>query len=302
MQDGRLHLDVVTGHDDLGASVLGSLDKVKRARDIRSAQEHLGAVVAVESGMTSTLLLGEDVSGDEELGVRARSTGADHDHAAANLLALDTAEEDTAVVSGLGGVEVLLEGLDTGHDGLDGLLVESDKLDLISLLEESTLDTSGSDGTTTSDRENVFSIPPLAKVGGNVSWDRKQTFNGHQERLLEVTGGGRNPFVNGEEEFVNLLGTELGTAVLKTTESRSHDDRGVVTVETVVGQEVAHFHLNEFQHLGVIDSINLVDEDDDAVDTDLTGKEQMFTGLGPGGRQVSISLPVRGCRSAGSNI
>ena len=119
----------------------------------------------MEAGVTSTFLLCEDVRGEEELGVRAGSTGADHDHTAANLLALDTAKEDTAVVTSLGGFKLLLEGLDTGHDGLDGLLVEADKLDFFTLLEETTLDTSSSDGTTTSNMENIFLAAALAEVG-----------------------------------------------------------------------------------------------------------------------------------------
>jgi hypothetical protein len=158
VEDLGLHLDVVTGHDDLRRSILGSLGEVQGAGDIRGTQEHLGAVVSVETGVATTLLLGENVRRDQELGVRAGGAGLDHDHTTADLLTLDTTEKDTAVVTSLGGVELLLEGLNTGNDGLDGLLVESDELNFVTLLEETTLNTSSSNGTTSSNGENVCTV------------------------------------------------------------------------------------------------------------------------------------------------
>lgn len=107
------------------------------------------------------------------------------------------------------------------------------------------------------------------------------TFDGHQERLVKITLRGRNPGVDGLKELVHLLGTNFRAAVLKGTESRAHDDRGIVTLEAVSAQEIAHFHFDEFQHFRVFHSINLVDKDDDTLDTNLASKKQMFTGLGP---------------------
>ena len=155
MKNLSLHLDVVTGHDHLGRSILSSLNKVKSSRDIGSAQEHLGAVVAVETSVATTLLLGEDVERDEELGVSGGSTDLDHNHTALEIITLDTTEENSAVVTSLSLVELLLEGLDTGNDGLDGGLVEANELNLLSLLEDTTLNTSSSNGTTASNRENI---------------------------------------------------------------------------------------------------------------------------------------------------
>lgn len=158
MQDLGLHLSIVTGHDNLGRSVLNSLGEVKGTRDIGGPQEHLGAVVAVETGVASTLLLGENVGRDQELGVGACSTGADHDHSAANLLALDTTEEDTTVVTSLCRFKLLLEGLDTGNNSLDRVLVEADELDFLTLLKLATLNTSGSDSSTSSNRKDIFPV------------------------------------------------------------------------------------------------------------------------------------------------
>lgn len=155
MKNLALHLDVVTGHDHLAGRILGTLNEVQGSRNIRSTQEHLGAVVSVETGVATTLLLSEDVHGDKELGVGLGGANLGHNHTTLDLLALDTTEENSTVVTSLGLVEVLLEGLDSGNDGLEGFLVEANELDLVTLFEDTTLDTSSSNGTTASNGENI---------------------------------------------------------------------------------------------------------------------------------------------------
>jgi hypothetical protein len=155
VKDLSLHLNVVTGHNHLGRSILSTLNKVKSSRDIRGAQEHLGAVVAVETSVATTLLLGEDVERDEELGVGSSSANLGHNHTTLDLFTLDATEENTAVVTGLSLVKLLLESFDAGNDGLDGVLVETNELNLLSLLEDTTLNTSSSNGTTASNGENI---------------------------------------------------------------------------------------------------------------------------------------------------
>lgn len=110
---------------------------------------------------------------------------------------------------------------------------------------------------------------------------RKLTLNGHQERLVKLTNRGRNPGINSGQELIDPFGTNLGADSVKSAESRSHDDGGVVTVKVVVSQKITHFHLDKLEHLRVIDSVNLVDEDDEALNTNLAGKKQVLPGLGP---------------------
>ena len=83
------------------------------------------------------------------------------------------------------------------------------------------------------------------------------------------------------EELVNLGLTKLGLTALEGAESGTEDDGSLLALESVAAQELAHFQLNELQHLLVLDSIDLVDEDDDLLDTDLTSEQQVLTGLGP---------------------
>lgn len=260
MAESGNQLDVVTGLDDLGVGILGTLGEGERDGLIGGADEHLGAVVGLEAGVATTFLLGEDVEGDEELGVGLDGAGGDDDHATLDVLAADTTEEQTGVVTGAGLLAGLLEGLDIGDLGLDDLGTLADNLDFLVALEGTTLDTARSDGTTAGDGEDIL--------------------NGHEEGLVEVTLGGRDPVVDSLHEGIDLLNTDFGALAIEGAEGRAHDDGGLIAVEAVAGEKLTHLHLDELQHLGVVNGIDLVDEDDNALDTDLTGEEQVLTGLG----------------------
>jgi hypothetical protein len=156
---------------------------------------------------------------------------------------------------------MLLEGFNVSDLGLDGRAAATEDLDFAILLEDTTLDTARGNGTTTGNREHFF--------------------NGHQEGLVQVTLGGRDPSVNGFEQLIDTLGTDVRAAVLESAQSGTEDDGGLLALETVGAKKLAHFQLNELQHLRVINGINLVDEHNKSLDTDLAGKQQVLTSLRP---------------------
>src|SRR5690606_2191906 len=84
---------------------------------------------------------------------------------ALDLLALDAAEQQTCVVTSLTLVKVLLEGFDTGYDRLLSV-ADTNDFNFVVQLDNTLLDTAGSNSTTTLDAKDVF--------------DR------HQERLVEI--------------------------------------------------------------------------------------------------------------------
>ena len=252
------HLDVVTGHDHL--AILGALGPGESGSLVSGTDEQLGLVVVAETSVATTLLLGQDVHGAEDLLVGLGGTGSSDDHATEDILTLDTTEKETRVVTSAGLGARLLEGLNVGNLGLDRDLVLADKLDLGILLQDTTLDTARGDGATAGNGEDVL--------------------DGHEERLLGVTLRGGDPGVNVVEELVDPLNTNLRLATLNGAQGGTHDNGGVVTLKAVGGEQLAHLHLDELQHLLVLDSIHLVDENDDALDTDLAGEEQVLPGLG----------------------
>jgi hypothetical protein len=254
------HLDVVAGHDHLGVLVGDVVGEEERARLVGGADVHLGPVVLVEARVAAALLLGEDIERDEELAVRLDGARLDEHHAALDVLAADAAEEEARVVARARLVAGLVEGLDVRHLGLDHLAALAEELDLGVLLEDTALDTARGDGTAAGNGEDVL--------------------DGHEEGFVEVALGGGDPLVDGLEQLVDLLLADLGPLAIEGAQGGAHDDGCLVAGEAVRVEQLAHLHLDELQHLRVLESVDLVDEDDDALDTDLAGEEQMLAGLG----------------------
>ena len=121
-----------------------------------------------------------------ELADGLHGAGGNDDHSSSELLALHTTQQCTHVISGLAAVELLVEHLDASQSGLE-VGTEAENLDVTTLSNDAPLNTSGGDGTTTRYGEYVCSegdqkIGPRGRSGFWIV-----TFDGHQERLLEVT-------------------------------------------------------------------------------------------------------------------
>ena len=254
------HLNVVTGHDHLGVTVLSSLGEGEGAGLIGRADIDLGAVVLAEAGVAATFLLAEDVHGDQELGVGLDGAGGGNDHATADVLTLDATEEKSSVVAGHGLLAGFVESLNVSDLGLDDLGTLANKLDLSIAPQGAALDTTRGDGTTAGDGEDIL--------------------DGEEERLVGAALGSRDPLIDGLHELVNLLLADFRALAVEGAEGGTHDDGGLFTVEAVGREQLTHLHLDELQHLGVVNGIDLVDEDDNSLDTDLAGEEQVLTGLG----------------------
>src|SRR5919199_3009871 len=174
------HLDVVARHHHLGA-----LREVRDPGHVRRAEVELGPVAVEERRVAAALLLLQAVDLGLELGVRRdRARLAEH-LATLDVLALRAAEQAADVVARLALVEDLAEHLDAGHDGLVGLRLDADDLDLLAGLHDALLDAPGGDGAAAGDREDVL--------------DR------HQERLVERALGLRGVVVELLRELDDLL-------------------------------------------------------------------------------------------------
>ena len=246
--------DVVTRHSHLGA--LGELD---RTGNVGGTEVELRTIAIEERGVTAALLLGQNVDLAGELGVRGNRTGLAENLTALDVLALDAAEQQTDVVASLAEVHGLTEHLDTGNDGVLGIL-DADDLDGLVELELTALDTAGSNGTTAGDGHNVL--------------------NGHQEREVVVTSRRRDVLVDGLHELADSV-HPLGVA-LKSAQSGTTDDGDVVAGEIVLGEELTGLHLDEVDELVIVDHVALVQEDDDVGNADLTGEQDVLAGLSHG--------------------
>src|SRR6478735_11477878 len=246
------HVGVVARHDHLGA-----LGEGHDAGHVRRTEVELRAVVVEERRVTAALLLREDVDRGLEVGVRGRGARLDDDHAALDVLALGATQEQTDVLARLALVEQLAEHLDAGDGRLLRLLADADDLDLLADLDDAALDATGDDGATTGDREDVL--------------DR------HQERLVGLTRRGRDVLVDRGHELEDRL-APLGVAV-EGREGRHANDRDVVARELVLGEELAHLHLDELDELLVVDHVALVERHDQGRHADLAGEQHVLTRL-----------------------
>ena len=128
-----------------------------------------------------------------------------------------------------------------------------------------TLDTTGGDGATARNGHDVL--------------------NGHQEGLVSSTIRSGDVAVNSVHQLPNALvlgGVGIGAGGLQSLQSRTTDDGGVVAIEVVLVQQLTDLHLDQIQQLLVVDHVALVHEDNDLGHADLTGEQDVLTGLGHG--------------------
>ena len=123
-------------------------------------------------------------------------------------------------------------------------------------MDGTSLDTAGDDGATSGDGEDVL--------------DR------HKEGLVNQTLRERDVAVDSVHELHDLI-LPLRLAV-EGAESGTADD-GAILIKLVESEEVADLHLDEVEHLLIVNEVDLVHEDKDLRDVDLTGEQDVLTGL-----------------------
>ena len=211
--------------------------------------------------MTAAFVLGQNVNLAGELGVGVNALRSSQNLATLDVLLRNAAEQAADVVASLGVLEGLVEHLGAGNGGLDGVL-DADDLNLIANLDGATLDTAGNDGAAAGDGEHVL--------------------DGHQERLVSGAVRGLDPGVNSVHQLPNaLVFRSMGILGLgnQSVQSGALDDRGVVARELVGIEQLADFHFDELKQLGVVNLVNLVQEDEDVRNVNLAGQQQVLAGL-----------------------
>src|SRR5687768_16346185 len=174
-----LHLHVVARHHHLHP-----FRQLDRSRHVRSPEVELRAVTLEERRVSPALFLGQHVNLSRELRVRRDAPGLGQHHPTIHVLLVDSAEEETDVVTSLAVVEQLPEHLDSGDDRLL-VRVEADQSHFLADLDLALLNSAGRYGTTAGDREHVF--------------------NRHEERLLGLTLGLRDIGIERIHELADLL-------------------------------------------------------------------------------------------------
>ena len=119
----------------------------------------------------------------------------------------------------------------------------------------------------------------LAGDDGAAARDREHVFDGHQERLVERTLRGRDVGVDGSHQLQDGLFADFRIAAFDGSQGGARDDRNVVAREVVGRQQFANFEFDELEQFLVVDHVDLVQEDDESRNADLTGEQDVLAGL-----------------------
>ena len=246
-----IDLYVITGHYHFDA--FGEVDLTGA---VHGAEIELRTILVTEGRMTATFFLLEDVDGSLEAGVGLDNTGVSDNHTTTNFVLVDTTKEQTYVITSLALLEELAEHFNASNNRLL-VFTETENLNFVTNLYNTSLNTAGSNGTTTSDREDVF--------------------NRHKEGLIAVTLGLLDPRVASCHELHYLLFPLSNT--IEGTESRTTDDRSIF-LKVILREEILHIHFYELKHFFVVNHVALIEEYDEAGNVHLTSEEDVLTSLG----------------------
>src|SRR5699024_1156077 len=182
-----------------------------------------------------------------------------------------TTQKQTTVVASFGVVHHLAEHLDTGNGGGEGLLLDTDDLDVFVDVQLTALNTTGDNGATTGNGEDV--------VGRHQAWligRTRRVLDRHQEWLIGLT----NWVWDGVIASLHQVNDGLYPLLFAVQGAQSGDvnDRSFL-VELLLSQKLTNFHLNELDDFLIVNHVTLVQCNEDVRNANLASKQNVLTGL-----------------------
>jgi hypothetical protein len=172
---------------------------------------------------------------------------------ALDLVTLSTTEKTSNVLTSATLIEELAEHLNTS-DGSLAWLADTNDIHFVTYVDDTTLNTTSRDSTTSLNREHVL--------------------NRHEESTVDITLRKRDVIINLLHEVHDILNAVSVT--LKGLESRTEYHWAIV--ESVLRELFFKLHLHELNEVRVSD-VSLVKEDDDRRYANLTSEEDVLFGL-----------------------
>src|SRR5699024_9812712 len=207
---------------------LCSFRKSDNAGNVSCTEVELRSVVVEERSMTATLVLGQNVYLSGKLGVAGNAARLNDNLTSFDLGSLNTTKQSSDVVTSLSLVKQLTEHLDTSYNSLTSLFLDTNDLNFLVQMQNTTLYTACSNSTTSGNGEYVL--------------------NRHQERLIGCTLRVRNPAVNSVHQLHDLV-APLAGRVLKSLQSGTLDDRCVISRELILVQQLTDLHVYQLKQL-----------------------------------------------------
>ena len=206
--------------------------------------------------MTTSFFLAQDINFTVKLGVRSDATFFSDNLTTLEVVFLKTTHEETNVVTSTTFVEQLTEHLDVCNRGKLGV-ADTDNFNFFHLVNDTTLNPTGSNGATTFNGEHVFDRHEEVKINGTLRLRNVAIYSIHQLKDVCLL------------LFVAFSGPKSGT----------HDNRNVVTRVVIHAEKLTNFHFNKLKKLVVVNLVSLVHEYNKCRNANLTGKQDVLTSL-----------------------
>src|SRR3989338_10657100 len=197
-----------------------------------------------------------------ELGVRGDASRLSQYLSSFDLFPFGPPKQDSDVVSSPPLVQKLAEHLNTGGDGLLGIL-KTHNLHLVAHVD----------------------YPPLHPAGYHRAATAygKDVLHWHDERLIDIPHRLFDITIHCGHEFQDpsAVGTViLGTATFQGLQGAANHDRRIITRELILGEQFPDLQLYEIQDLLIVHHVRLVEEHYNGRNPDLAGQQDMLPGLG----------------------
>src|SRR5580704_10064175 len=230
--------------------------QLRHPRHVRRAEIKLRTISFEEGRVPSAFFLRQNVNFGFEPSVRSDRSALRQHHAALHIFLRNAAQQQPGVVSRQAFVQLLLEHFDARYDRF-ARVAEAHNLHFLAHLHLTALDSSRHHRASSRDRKNIF--------------DR------HQERLLQLTLRLGHTLVHRLHQRVNLLLPLL--FAIQRAQRRKPYYRHIIARELIALQQLAHFELNQIQQLGVVDRVALVQRHYDIRHTYLARQQHVLAGL-----------------------
>ena len=148
LNKNNFHVDVIAGHNHFNA--FGKLDST---RNVRRSDEELRSVMVEECGMTAAFVFRKNVNLRFEFRTGFHGAGLRNNLTLFDVGSVDTAEQSAYVIACHSFVQLLVEHFQTGNNGRNGLIDQAYDFGRIANLRNTSFYTTGSNGTTTGNRE-----------------------------------------------------------------------------------------------------------------------------------------------------
>ena len=211
-----------------------------------------------ERSVTTTFFFLQDINLSLEVIVRLNLSGVSEHHTTLDFILIYTTEEETYVITSFTLIEKLAEHFHTRNNSLLTFCTETDHLNFVIHVNNTSFDTTCSYSTTTCNREHVFYR--------------------HKEWFIHITRRQRNPSIYSFHKFHNLSNPRRIS--IESTKSRTTDDRSIIAIVVIETEKLTHIHFYEFKHFLVFNEVTLVQEHNDTRNVYLTSKKHMLTSLG----------------------